>query len=308
MGDVQHDPLDPLSGLDTRSADVVVGLLDAATDANLNSECRQGCVDVVEGRGTLVATGDLHDNPINFARVLKVARLDDATEDSPRRVILHEVIHSERLMGGVDMSHRALLRVAALKVRHPESVHTLLANHELSQIVGSGIIKDGVRVVDAFNDGLAMGFADRAEEVEEAIGRFIRSMPLALICGRGTDRAVLCAHSLPAENMMDRFDPSVLDRPLTEDDYEPRQGSAHIMVWGRAHSPDHLTRLADAWGVSLFVLGHQKAETGVATMPPNAIILNSDHERGVVLPIDLAEPPTIEEAAWSATPLAGVSV
>jgi hypothetical protein len=303
-----EDALDPLAGIDTRSADAVVEVFREAASANLNAACRQGCCDVVPDAGTLIATGDLHDNPINFARVLKVARLHDSTDDAPRRVILHEVIHSERLMGGVDMSHRALLRVAALKLRHPETVHPLLANHELSQIVGAGIIKDGVRVVDAFNDGVAMGFADRAEEVEEAIAEFIRSMPLALITGKGTNHAVLCAHSLPPANMMDRFDPSILDRELTEADYEPRQGSAHIFVWGRAHSPEHLSMLADTWGISLFVVGHQKAETGVATMPPNAVILNSDHERGVILPIDLAEPPSIQDAAWSVTPLAGITI
>ena len=108
--------LDPLSGLQTRDADVVIDLFREAAEANHNAACRVGCADVVPAQGTLLATGDLHDNPVNFARVLKLARLDDSTAGHPRRVMLHEVIHSERLMGGVDTSHRALMRVAALKI------------------------------------------------------------------------------------------------------------------------------------------------------------------------------------------------
>jgi len=291
---------DPLERIDARDAAQVVAMLQEAAEANLDAACRRGSIDAVACEGTLIAAGDLHDNPLHFARVVRQTRLES---DEPRRVILHEVIHSDRLIGDIDMSHRALLRVAALKAQHPERVHTLLANHELSQIVGSGIVKDGVRVVDAFNAGVEHAFGADAERVQEAIGGFIRSMPLALVARDG-GAGVLCAHSLPGPEVMDRFDPVVLDRPLEEADYEPRKGSAHLMVWGRGHKPDQLERLAETWGVSLFVLGHQKAETGAMVIPPNAIVLNSDHERGVTLPIDLAEPPTAEEAAWMTTPLA----
>ena len=291
---------DPLERIDARDPAQVVAMLEEAASANFDAACREGSVDVAPCSGTLIATGDLHDNPLHFARVVRQTRLDS---DEPRRVILHEVIHSDRLIGDIDMSHRALLRVAALKAQHPERVHTLLANHELSQIVGSGIVKDGVRVVDAFNAGVEQAFGDEAQRVQEAIGAFIRSMPLALVAREG-GRGVLCAHSLPGPEVMERFDSGVLDRPLDEADYEPRKGSAHLMVWGRGHKPEQLERLAEAWGVSLFVLGHQKAETGAMVLPPNAIVLNSDHERGVTLPIDLAEPPTAEEAAWMTTPLA----
>jgi hypothetical protein len=46
----------------------------------------------------------------------------------------------------------------------------------------------------------------------------------------------------------------------------------------------------------MFILGHEKAEFGVKFVQPNAIILNSDHERGVYLPIDLDKPVRPEEA------------
>jgi hypothetical protein len=339
--------------LDLTDAAGVVETLRSAAAANRSAACRRGSVDVIgpgvdrEPRGErgerLIATGDLHDNPLHLARLVEAAGLGDPARPAAAHLTLHEIIHPDRLVNGMDFSYRALTRVAALKVAFPEHVHTLLANHELAQVLGAGIVKDGVKVVEAFNEGVAYAFGDRAGDVLAAVAEFIRSMPLALVasgarpdtppsarrgaagpddrmedgpgrdtdpeiggaaaCGAGT---VLCAHSLPAPELMDRFDPGVLERDLAEDDYTPRRGSAHLMVWGRGHTPEQLRTLAERWGVGLFVLGHEKAEDGAMTVPPNAVVLNSDHERGVYLPIDLDRPPaSVSEALGRVTRLAG---
>lgn len=291
------------AALDLRSADAVAGVFRAAAAAGLNAKCRVGSIDFIEPRGVILATGDLHDNPIHFARVLEEARLGEDSDATPQHLTLHELIHGDRLINGMDLSHRVLARAAALKAAMPERVHVLLANHELSQIVGSGVVKDGVRMVDAFNEGVEYAFGSGAEDVHAAIGEFIRSLPLALVSGRapGTDAplGVLFAHSLPGPEMMDRFDVGVLDRALTEEDYTPRKGSAHIMVWGRRHEPEQLVELAKRWGVSRFVLGHEKAPEGWLAVEPNAVVLNSDHEKGVALRMDLAAPaPWPPSSAW----------
>jgi len=297
-------PADPLAEFDTRSAPDMITLLERATSANLDADCRQGSADVIEAPGTLIATGDLHDNPVNLAQVERLA--GHGTDRIEAHLTLHEVIHSDRLVGGVDLSHRALLRIAALKAGHPEHVHTILANHELAQIIGSGIVKDGVRVVEAFNAGVEYVFRDEAPGVQRAIDGFIRSMALALISGRGSGNGFLCAHSLPGPDVWDRFDFGILDRPLTDEDYTPRQGSAHLLTWGRRQKPEQMCELAERWGVELFILGHDHAESGYLPKPPNAIVLNSDHARGVALRIDLANPPTTVEAALDClTPLNG---
>jgi hypothetical protein len=212
----------------------------------------------------------------------------------------------------MDFSFRALVKVAALKAAHPERVHVLLANHELSQVIGAGIIKDGVKVVEAFNAGVEYIFGEDAAVVQGAIGEFILSMPLALRChcgpaggeGGASHYDILCAHSLPAPALMGRFDATVLTRELTEQDYEPRQGAAHLMVWGRGYDAEQVEDLVERWGVNMFILGHEKAENGVKFIPPCAIVLNSDHERGVYLPIDLEHPPKAEAAAAMVRPLA----
>lgn len=293
---------DPLEHVNTQDAGAVAEVFADAARANREAACRVGSIDLVEPRGVLIATGDLHDNPLHFARVLQLARLDAATAEAPRHVTLHEVIHGESPLG-MDFSYRALLRVAAVKREHPEFAHTLLANHELSQIVGAGIVKDGVRVVDAFNEGVEHVFGDDAARVLDAIGDFIRSMPLALVSRTADGRGVLCAHSLPSPGMMEKFDATVLERELIESDYEPRVGAAHQMVWGRKQTSEQLASLAARWRVSLFLLGHQKAENGWEIMAPNAVILNSDHARGVALRIDLSDPPSPMEAVGSLAPL-----
>jgi len=301
-----HDePIDPLAGHDTRSAEAMVGLLSSAADANHNAACRVGSADVIEPNGTLIATGDLHDNPVNMGRVVQMAALDSDDPAHRAHLTLHEVIHSDRLVGGMDLSHRAMLRVAALKAAHPEHVHTILANHELAQIIGSGIVKDGVRVVEAFNAGVEYVFGEGTDDVLAAIDAFIRSMPVALISGRGTGKGLLCAHSLPGPDVWDRMDFEVLDRPLTEDDYIPRKGAAHLITWGRRQKPEQLIELAERWGVGLFILGHDHAEEGYAFKQPNAVVLNSDHAKGVVMKVDLASPPNLANAAETVVPLGG---
>jgi hypothetical protein len=231
-----------------------------------------------------VLTGDLHDNPLRLARVVKAAGMDGQVGTQPAHLTLHELIHGEKLTNGMDFSYRVLARVAALKAAHPEHVHTLLANHELAQAMRTTIVKEGVLVVEAFDEALSYAFGERASEVSGAVTRFVMSMPLALRV-RADNGNILCAHSLPGPEVMDAFDATVIDRDLGEDDYTPRRGSAHLMVWGRGHTPEQLAALGRLWNVSLFVLGHEHAESGAMAIGPNAIVLNSDHERGVFVDV-----------------------
>ena len=290
-----------MPGVNVQDTDEVIELFHEAARASREAACREGSVEVIRGPGTLIATGDLHDNPFHLRRLLELGRLEGDASDPPEdggpvHITFHEVIHSDKLLNGLDLSYRALARIAEAKVFAPERVHALLANHELAQIVGAGIVKDGVRCVEAFNDGLGYVFGDDWERVAEALGEFIRAMPLALRCvtPRGD---ILCAHSLPAPGQMGRFDTRILSRELTVDDYAPRVGSAHLMVWGRGYDAEQLEDLVERWGVNMFILGHEHVTGGVQLVEPNAIILNSDHNEGVYLPIDLENPPRPETVA-----------
>jgi hypothetical protein len=285
--------------LDVSDIDEVVDALRAGADACRNASCRQGSIELIEAPGELIATGDTHDHPVNFKAVLAAAGLDGEFGAEEKHLTLHEIIHPElpEVPGlPLDTSYRGLARIAYLKSEYPELVHVLLANHELAQAIGSGIMKNGVKVVDAFNAGIESVFGDESQRVHDAISDFVLAMPIALRC-KCPQGDILCAHSLPGPASMGRFDPSILDRELTADDYQPRVGSAHLMVWGRGYDADQLEDLTERWGVDLFILGHEHAPNGYSIVEPNAIVLNTDHERGVYLPIDLDDLPRLERCA-----------
>jgi len=299
------------STLDFRDALAVSETLDRAAEIMRQSPLRRGCVIHLPPRGRLLATGDLHDNPIHFNKIMRLAKLGASPD---HHVALHELIHGENLINGMDFSHRMLVKIALLVIEHPLQAHPLLANHELAQMTGRGVSKGAGNSVEMFRDALEYVFGDDAETVNDAVKNFIAAMPLALVTEH-EGGGIFCAHSLPAPHQMINFDPGVLKRELTEADYAAPHGPAWLMTWGRGHVPEQLRELAATWNVRLFILGHEHVETGMevrgsgdpATGAPGHIVLNSDHEHGVVLPLDLAEVPIAEEAMLHAIPLSAMS-
>ncbi len=272
--------------MDLQDAGVVCDLLHRAARANREHPLLSGSTIHLPrfdspGQGRLTLTGDLHDNAGNLLRILKLSKLDDSPD---HHVVLHELVHGPGLVNGVDMSVVLVIRVAALKLQYPEQVHLIHSNHDLAQYRGEGILKHGVSVVDAFDKGIDFIYGEQAEQVREAMQGFFRSYALALRCGNG----VLCAHSLPSPKQLEGFDETVLDRELTDEDLSPPSGSAYQMVWGRYHTQKAVDELRERMNVKQFVLGHQPAEMGYRAEGDHVLILNSDHDHGVGLPIDLA--------------------
>lgn len=324
--------------LDLRDADAVIDALRRGAQACRDAACRRagaGSIELVRvspaDRGTaggrLIATGDLHDHPLHLMRLCRAAGLEPPPADDGSgggalsevdgagvsHLTLHELIHGERLTNGMDFSYRVLARAAALKAEHPEFVHVLLANHELAQATGQQVAKDGVRCNQAFDEALDTTFDDRADDVRAAVRELVMSLPLAVVfAGAGEDgveRRVLCAHSLPSPETMSRaadaFEPGVLERALETRDYTARVGSAHMMVWGRGQTDAQIRTLGERWGIDLFVLGHEKAPEGTLVLSEQAAVLNSDHDRGVYVPIDLGESMTASGLAERAVALSG---
>ena len=284
--------------IDLNDAEATADLFRTAAASLRTAVGRRGASMHIAGEGHLLATGDLHDNPMHFQAVVRMARLD---AHRSRHLTLHELIHGEQLVNGMDFSYRILARVAHLVLAYPGQVHPLLANHELAQLTGRGVSKGAGNSVVLFQQALDYVYGDDAITIEEAIHDFIRAMPLAL----RSESGVLCAHSLPAIHVMSVFDPDVLNRDLTDDDYAHPDGSAYLMTWGRDHSDEQIRALADTWGANLFILGHRHVEAGIECTHPLVVVLNSDHEQGRCLPIDLAQPMPAEEAPMYAVPLTG---
>ena len=285
--------------VDLNRAAAVCEILEQAAQANFDTPARSGSVVDLGGEGQLVISGDLHDQREHFDRIIRLAQLGESENN---HVVLQEIIHGERLINGMDLSYRLITRAAELKVQRPAQVHVILSNHELAQSDGDGIMKEGVSVLETFDRGIEYVFGEECDAVAAAIRTFVRSMPLAVRCANG----ILCAHSLPAPRKTSIFDPAVLDRRMTDADYANPDGSAYLMVWGRGLTQKSADELAAKWGVKQFVLGHQHADMGWDEIGETILILNSDHARGVALPIDLAKAYTHDELVELMLPLAAL--
>lgn len=250
--------------------------------------------------GQLVATGDLHGHVRNYQKLKMYCDLEHA---GARHVILHEIIHRDpETLADRDTSHEVLLDAAKWKCEFPDQVHFLQSNHELAQIHRHEITKNGRVVTLAFEESVAETYPKDADRVLEAINTLIASYPLA---GRTANRVFL-SHSLPSPRDLPRFDASVLTRVPTEKDLR-EDGSAHMLVWGRYHTAPALTTLAEVLDVDYFVCGHQPQEMGYDVLHERMLILASDHNHGVFLPIDLKKPFTIDGLCKQIRPFAGVA-
>ncbi|MEX0774145.1 MAG: hypothetical protein WD042_00380 [Phycisphaeraceae bacterium] len=285
-------------GVNLQIAANMIDVLRRATAANLGSTLRQGATVHLPAPGRVVMSGDLHDHRLNFQRLCILAALSKGLN---RHLILHELCHGPHLVNGMDLSIRMVGLAAQLKLEYPQQVHFLQANHDLAQARGEDILKAGRSVVAAFNDGVAYMYGDDAPAVCAALAAFIKSLPLAVRLPNG----ILCTHSLPSPVQLPAFDPAVLERVPDEADLSPG-GSGHMLIWGRNHTQALADQLAQTWGVRVFVMGHQPADMGHETQGQTMLILSSDGNHGVGLPIDLSRSYTRDELVDELHPLAGV--
>jgi hypothetical protein len=270
-------------------ADAAIAIFEEAATLNLEDHYREGCILRLPAYGQAVMTGDLHGHRKNFEKLQKYAMLDRVRA---RHVVLHEIIHAEPAsLAEQDHSHEVLLAAAKYKCDFPEQVHFMQSNHELSQLTGYLIAKNGRGVIQAFNEAVATAYGKpQAGGVLAAINAFIASFPIAI----RTENRIWLSHSLPNVHNMDEFDLGVFGRSLTREELAANRTVFHL-VWGRRHTQAHIDALADALDVDVFITGHQPQDTGFKLVFDRLIILASDHNHGSFLPFDLAKQRSAEE-------------
>jgi hypothetical protein len=262
----------------------VTETFDAAAEENRLSILRHEQTVVLPATGEVWMTGDIHDNRTNFAKLLRAA---DLANNPDRHLILHELIHGDHYdHNGADDSWQTLYKAAELKSAFPRQVHFLLANHDLAQIQGEGIMKAGLSVCEAFTAGVKRDFAAGGDAVSFSISEFLLSLPLAVRCPHG----LFFCHSLPTDSQIAGFDFTIFDRALTGRDYLRKTGPVYQLIWGRNMSPATAAKFAEQVDAKILITGHQPQDTGYATNGDHHLILASEHNQGVFLPIDLDKP------------------
>ncbi|CAN5649711.1 metallophosphoesterase [soil metagenome] len=263
-------------------ADQTVELLGSAADENKLSKLRTHQVVALPEAGEVWMTGDIHDHRANLAKLIAAA---DLANNSQRHVVLHELIHGDHYdPKGAEDSWVSLARAAELKCDFPNQVHFMLANHDLAQIHGEGIMKAGTSVCEAFNQGVKRDFKEQATVVTVAITEFLLSFPLAIRAG-----TLFFCHTLPTDEQIQNFDFTVFDRELTGPDYRRRTGPVYQLIWGRNVTPAGVKVFAEKVGAETIVTGHQPQESGFYVNGDQHLIIASDHNQGVMLPIELGK-------------------
>lgn len=264
------------------SAEQAIEAFGTATEENQLSPLRQMQVIHLPSEGEVWMTGDLHDHRRNFDKLLRSADLGNHPH---RHLVLHELIHGDHFdVNGAEDSWQTLFRAVELKCDFPGQVHFLLANHDLAQIHGEGIMKAGLSVCEAFTAGLKRDFGSAYQRVNVAITEFLLSLPLAI----RTPNGLFFCHSLPTDAQMPAFDFTIFDRPLNSADYKRRTGPVYQLIWGRGVTPAGVEQFLAQVQASLIVTGHQPQDAGFSVNGDHHLIIASDHNQGVFLPLDLA--------------------
>lgn len=275
-------------------------ILKTGAQLNLYDPLRNGNMLNFPGEGDLIVVGDLHNHQRNFERI---QRLADLKHNPTRHVILQELIHGGPLNNqGADNSLDMLLEAIRWAQEFPGQVHFLMANHDLAQVQGVAIMKDGYDLTERFNRYLKTKALLDFSGLQSAFKAFAYSMPLAAITVTG----IFLSHSLPGPREIESFDHTLLRRDLTEADFA-RTGPVYQLIWGRSQTQEVLNTLSKTWWSDLFVCGHQGQDTGYGIVGDRMLIIDSCHNHGTFLYIDLARQYTLQDLVASVRPLASVA-
>ncbi len=237
----------------------------------------------------LLVVGDLHGNLRAFKKVLAIAALD---QHPGRHLVLQELIHGRLVYPdeGGDRSHQLLDVVAALKCQYPNRVHVILGNHELSELTGRIIGKDGEALNARFRVGITTAYGPSANEVYETYKELFAALPLAV---RTPNRVFVC-HTLPDEDDLDRLDLAVLQADIWPPEALQRKGTVYAMTWGRDTDPAVADRFAAMVDADFFICGHQHCETGFRQANHRQIIVNGTDPYPAFCLFPTTAPTTIE--------------
>jgi len=260
-----------------------------ASELSRATQGRHGSIVVLENVDDVLVVGDLHGNLRVFRQVLTIAAL---AQNPGRHLVLQELAHGNRFYPdeGGDKSHQLVDLVAALKCQFPERVHLILGNHELSELTGRPIGKDGVYLNDLFRKGIETAYGAMAGGVTEAYHQLFAALPLAV---RTPNRVFLC-HTIPDYYDLDRLDPGIFQSSTWPAESMLRGGSIYALTWGRDTTPQTVDRFAATVDADWFITGHQPCDSGFAKPNHRQIIIDGTDPYPAYCLFPAREPVTIE--------------
>jgi hypothetical protein len=217
----------------------------------------------------VLVVGDLHGNTPAFRQVLEIAAL---SKHPRRHLVLQELVHGNRFYpnDAGDKSHQLVDLVCALKCQTPDRVHLILGNHELSELTGRSISKNGVALNALFKQGVVTAYGAFADSVYRAYLDLFAALPIAV----RTENRVFVCHTIPEERDYERFDPAIFQAETWPPETMMRGGSLYALTWGRDTAPETADRFAGVVDADLFVTGHQPCEEGFRQANHRQVIID----------------------------------
>ena len=277
-----------------------INLCHDAAAVNLSTKFRRGNIIQLPDTGRLIVTGDLHGHRKNLEKIIALADLENNPDT---HIIFQEILHGGKQdeYGGC-ISFMLLFDILKMQLRFPDQVHLIMGNHDTAFITNSEVMKGGKEMNEPFNRAIKHCFKEECESVKSALKQYLLSQPLAV----KTVNKLWISHSLPANRFADDFDMSIFERKIEMEDLK-RPKPVYTLTWGRSHSKETLTKLAEKFEASAFILGHQPAENGFRVEFPNTIIITTEHNHGCLLSLDMSKSYTIEELESAAVPTASIA-
>lgn len=229
---------------------------------------RVGSIITLDAAEEVLVVGDLHGNLPAFRLVLTAA---DLARQTGRHLVLQELVHGpHEYPGGGDKSHQLVDLVCALKCQYPDRVHLILGNHELSELTGRSIGKNGVFLNALFRQGVETAYGASAASIYQAYQQLFAALPVAV---RTPNRVFLC-HTIPNGTDLDRLDLEILRAGLWPPESLCRGGTIYSLTWGRDTQPETADRFAELVDADLFITGHQPCHEGFRQANHRQIIID----------------------------------
>ncbi len=255
---------------------------------------RSGSVISLDQAEEVMVVGDLHGNLPAFRKALVVAALNR----NPRRhLVLQELVHeiNKHEEDRPDRSHRLVDLVSALKCQYPDRVHLILGNHELSELTGRIIGKDGQALNLRFRQGLDQTYGPRTQDVYQAYLELFAALPLAV---RTPNRVFVC-HTLPDGPVLDSLDLELFKADHWPEEAMKRGGTIYALTWGRDTTPETADRYAAMIDSDWFITGHQPCDEGFRQANHRQLIIDGTNPFPAYCLFPATSPVTIEELVRS---------
>ncbi len=260
-----------------------------ATELMRSTPGRSGSVITLASAEDVMVVGDLHGNLPAFRQALVIAALD---RHPLRHLVLQELVHEIARYDPdyPDRSHRLVDVVSALKCQYPDRVHLILGNHELSELTGRIIGKDGQTLNLRFRQGIERTYGPRTQEVFESYLGLFAALPLAV---RTPNRVFIC-HTLPDGRHLDSLDIELLKADAWPEDAMKRGGTIYALTWGRDTTPETADRFAALVDADWFITGHQPCDGGFRQANHRQIIIDGTNPYPAYCLFPARSPVTIE--------------